>query len=154
MAYYTYTVEDVIDYSERLYITGGVVERWFSRISRELEAAIKAEAPVNVRPNKNPGAPPRGTLRLGISVDDPQLVGPRDLQIDARSSTDYTRYVVRGTSDIIVRDAGGRFGRARMLLPEQPGLPSRRVQKVRGQRPNDFFMRGYDRVAAIHEGLG
>src|SRR5690349_10548897 len=154
MVSFSFEVVDLIDYSERLYFEGHLVERWASGISRELEEAIRFEAPLNRRPNKNRTAPPRGTLKAGISVDEPRQVGPRSLEFDVRSSASYTQYVVNGTGMIIVRGEGGRFGRGKMLLPAQPGLPRRKVSRVRGQEANDFFFRGYDAVAVRHSALG
>jgi hypothetical protein len=141
-------------HAEILFAPGGQIRRWASGVAREQTANTKAEAPVNKRTRKFPGNPPRGYLKSTISSS-VTSVTPLSLAIDTSTDADYAVYVIKGTSTRYARDALGRFGFAAegFPLPTNNFGKFRRVQRVRGQKPNNFFVRGKNRTARNHPSL-
>jgi hypothetical protein len=150
----TYSIDYVVMYDEALYSEGHLIRRWFEGIEEELEALTRLEAPLNRRANKNSGEPPVGSLKAGIKGET-NRTGPRALEAIISSSAYYTRYVIGGTpNNIFYRGQRGQFGIRGFSLPPNFGIPRKRVQRVSGQDPNDFFLRAYETAAAHHEALG
>jgi hypothetical protein len=159
---YEVVLVDVDD--EKLWSEGHLIRRWFEGIDNELEVAIKAEAPASNEPGGTKRWPLRtnmrghqpGALRRGIRSTEPLRTGPRALETKIVSEAAHTKYVLFGTSpNIYARQAGGLFGFKALgfALPAQGWIGFKRVQRVSGQEPNNFFQRGYDIVAANHSSL-
>lgn len=157
--------EVLVLYTGKLFLPGGTVYNWAGDISNELRQSLFLEAPVNRRPNKSRTAWP-GTLREGISVGVPKMVGPKALEITAQSDAPYTLYVLRGTGRIFSKTGripkgftgAGQFREigpgSGMYLPSNPGYgKGKYVQSVSGQTANNFMQRAVDRVAFSHPSL-
>lgn len=149
------------EHDERMYLPGGIVDRWVHGVASELFFYMRKEVPVNKRVNKTAGEPEVGTLSNLIYADVDRF-GPRQLAIDAGSRAYYAGYVVGGTSTIYnsARNERGQFAvlgegvRGGMYLPANPGYgpPAWRAQ-VRGQKANNFIGRAYDATARLHPAL-
>jgi hypothetical protein len=152
-----------VEYDERMYAPGGIVNRWVHEVASEMFFHMEREVPFNKRVNKTAGQPPVGHLR-DMLFSDVDQVGPRELTIQAGSRAHYAQYVVKGTSTIYkaARDEGGRFAPlgegdewfGGMYLPANPGYGGARWRsQVRGQAANNFIGRAYDATARAHPAL-
>lgn len=158
-------------HTKRLFLPGGPVYRWKQSVEREVREVSERQAPVNVRPNKNPRSPknpyggvPAGSLKASIKSS---IAGtPEVFQITISAEAGYSAWVHEGTGRIFSRGAGGRFGTARegMILPGnvvgggihagrsfRKGRPRR--QSVRGQTANPFLRRSIDIAGLKHSSL-
>lgn len=139
-------------HDEVLFAPTGQVRRWAKTVARENTVQTKAAAPVNKRTNKFPGNFPRGYLRSQISssVD---AEGPKVLGISTSSGAPYSLYVIRGTSTQYFRDQLGRFTTGGFPLPANNFGSFRRVSVIRGQRANNFLLKGLAGTASRHPSL-
>lgn len=155
MVTFTYETVSTVTYEEKLFLKGHLIRRWFDGMALELDTAITTEAPLNRRPNKNASQPPVGHLKANISSET-HLVHSHLIEANITSGADYSIYVLGGTPPVIIaRGTGGQFGFGAegFPLPAQPWVSARRVQKISGQEPNDYMLRGYEIVAAHHSSL-
>lgn len=145
----------VIMYDQVMYTPGGTVGKWGLGVGRELQRTIRNQAPLNKRPNKNPGAPPVGHLKSQIHRAVTTDPAAREIIMTVSSDAEYSTYVIFGTDRIFKRNAKGQFSKARggMKLPGNPGFPPVWRQSVRGQKANDFMSRGVRIVSLNHKSL-
>lgn len=142
-------------HDERLFVSGGMVRKWAQGIAIAQTRNTKKEAPLNKRTRKFPGNPPRGTLKRLVSSN-VKMQGPKVIGIETRSDAPYSLYVIKGTSTQYSRDVLGRFTTAErgFALPSNNYGRYRKVQRVRGQKANNFMLRGLARTAVKHPSLG
>lgn len=156
-----------------LYKQGHLVHRWTEDVRRDLAAAIRTAAPVNKRANKSnhpttfggPGRPV-GWLKSQIRGEGISRTARTRLQFAVNSKAGYTQAVLRGTAGGTKagggarRDAAGRFSRGSRsgaefyLLPfNGPKRGAQKVTRFKGQKPNDFFSKGFNLAAQKHPAL-
>lgn len=140
-------------HDEVLFAPGGQVTNWAHRVAVANTRNTKKAAPVNKRTRKFPGDTPVGWLRSqigsGVSRDGAKILG-----IETWSNADYTIYVVKGTNTQYFRDSLGRFSRGGFPLPANNYGNFKRVRIIRGQKPNNFFLKGLAATARTHPSLG
>ena len=135
---------------EKLWRPGHLVHDHASSIARLWTRASKAAAPMNKRNRKFPGAPPRGSLKAGIStaVD---REGTRKIGITQTSAAPYSVYVHGGTRPVIYsRSITGQFAKSHFRLPRNNFGPYKIVHKIKGQKANPFIYKGLRVVAGKH----
>ena len=135
---------------EKLWRPGHLVHDHASSIGRLWTTSSKKAAPINKRNRKFPGAPPRGSLKAGIStaVD---REGTRKIGITQTSKAPYSVYVHGGTRSLIyARNIKGEFAKAHFRLPRNNFGPYKVVARIRGQKANPFIYKGLRAVAAVH----
>lgn len=152
---YAYAGSVVTD--EVLFTPTGAFGAWARSIEFGLLAEGVREAPLNRRQNKSYGQPPVGSLKASIRVELTKLA-LRRYNIELSANTHYAAWVHEGTSTIIKRGDGGRFGSAEpgvgMYLPGNLGFKSRWRQRVRGQQGNPYLRRAWNDVATQHSSMG
>lgn len=155
-------VERVVVIDEHLYVGNGLVHRWFARVGNNMYHNIVAAAPIR-----------EGTLKAGITPAHIQHEGTlRILGFTIESTAPHTRFVIDGTAnegagyiystkgarnpEIRERIASGqRVTKAEnkgMWMVIDDGGPRFHLQ-VRGQKPNNFMLTGYNRTARTHRSL-
>lgn len=146
-------------HDEVLFHGEGAVAKWTRGLKKEMQFEVHSAAPLNRRTHKFPGNPPVGNLRRKIKTSI-ATEGDKVIGITTVSGANYTQFVIDGTKTQYKRipkgqAGGGRFDFAAGGFP----LPSnnfgryRRVQRVRGQKANNFLLTGYNRVALRHSAL-
>jgi hypothetical protein len=155
-------VERVVVIDQHLYVGGGQVHRWFSRVGNNMYHNIVAEAPIRT-----------GDLKAGITPALIQHEGTlRVLGFKIESTAPHTHYVIDGTAHngegyiYSTKSQANPEIRERMLAGErvseeesrgmwmviEDGGPKFHLQ-VRGQRANNFMLAGYNRTARTHRSL-
>jgi hypothetical protein len=151
-------------HDEILFTPTGIVTRWVDVVAAEIGDAIRVEAPVGHRPNKTDGTAP-GWLKETVFSDVSQKL--KTYTIEAGANADYAKFVVKGTGPVIfattARIPAGEEGAGQfkalgeeggMFLPANPGYGrAQQRQRVRGQAPNNFIVRGYNTAARGHGAL-
>jgi hypothetical protein len=150
-----------------LFAPSGDIGRWAKSVNSSYSRNVKNAAPVNRRSNKNPGQPPVGSLRAGISTS-LKRVGPRQFLIESVSTAPYTKHVLFGTGRIYAKNTqqpagavneagekvGGQFtGRGKLNVPPNFGYSRNRLPSVRGQSANNFFEKAMVKTAIKHPSL-
>lgn len=155
-------VTRVIVIDQHLYVGGGQVHRWFSRVGNNMYSNIVGAAPIR-----------EGTLKAGITPAHIQHEGTlRVLGFQITSTAPHTRFVIDGTADqgegyiystkgaanpeIVERMlAGEEVSKAEnkgMWMTIDDGGPRFHL-RVHGQKPNNFMLEGYNRTARTHRSL-
>lgn len=164
---------------QTLFDSNGDCTKWAQARRAGLSRRGKREAPHGSdsgRTRKSSANPePFGSLKAGVKGSTSRT-GPLQFQITLESTVRYSIFVIKGTKTPITankarlaagtvdpatgRKIGGQYaeGRRGMFLPPNSfggknykgGVP---VQKVRGQRPNDFLSRAVRGEARLHPAL-
>lgn len=154
---YGYAVTGTLVTDEVLFTPTGAFGAWARSIEFGLLSEGVREAPLNKRQNKTYGQPPVGSLKASIRSELTKAT-LRTYSIELSANTHYAAYVHGGTSTIIKRVGGGRFGSAEpgvgMYLPSNLGFKSRWRQRVRGQQANPYLRRAWNSVALHHSAMG
>lgn len=154
----------VVVTDEGLYTGTGMVHRWLRGVTNTLYHSIVAEAPER-----------SGELKAGITPGFIQHEGSlRILSGTVESTAPHTLFVIRGTAGqgegyIYRNDAartsplvrrylnGGRVQgeqlRGMWMRFSNPYPPRTLALRVKGQRPNNFMLKGYNRTARRHRAL-
>jgi len=142
-------------HDEVLFAPGGQIRKWSQGVAISNTKNTKTAAPLNKRTRKFPGNPPRGTLKRLISSN-VKMEGPKVIGIETRSDAPYSVYVIKGTHTQWSRDVLGRFTDAArgFALPSNNYGRYRHVQRVRGQKANNFLVKGLAKTAIRHPALG
>lgn len=178
MARFYQVVASTID-DTQLYRKGHAVERWRSTVLEEIELAIWQAAPYNKRNNKSRhpatfGGPTNpGWLKASI-FSEKQTFGSRNIAGTVTVGAGYALAVIKGTKGGTKntrpgerRTRGGQFagtantrlakGRAYQIpfynIPSNPGFGYGWKKRFKGQKANNFPVRGWNRVAAKHRGV-
>lgn len=152
-----YSISKIVVHDQGLFVPGGDIHRWLETVKQQIEFGVTRECPIGHRPNKTDGTSP-GHLASTIFADLTR-VGQRQATIVVGATADYTIYVVKGTSTIYARNTLGQFvsnefGGGGMFLPANPGYGGDKTrQRVRGQKANNFIVRGYNDAARRHSAL-
>jgi len=177
----TVIISDI--HPEDLWQTGHLINRWCREINREMEKAMKAEAPPGRSTSPGPFAVRKhvGTGKMRAQIRGKMTkVGGEAISTEIRSHAPYTSYVHGGTAyqgyrfiystvgwTPLVRKqietlSASRFrsGTANLLGMDRTGWymrlpPPGRIYhlRVHGQKANPFMVRGYNLVAARHDAL-
>lgn len=149
---------NVVMYDEVLWQEGHLIGRWSRSMSHSLGRNTRDAAPVNRRKNKRVGA--RGDLRRGIHAHKNPNRG-KHIEIDVSSSVDYTLFVVKGTPGGTRPKTGtpynipanyvGKGKNTNFSRWQGKSFDGRKgVFKIKGQSPNNFFERGFDKTSLVH----
>lgn len=155
----------------KLFGRTGDIGRWAESVENQFTRNAILEAPSSLesgRPNKSRAnaAYPSGSMKANI-FGEVSRVGVRQLQTLVYVDVPYAQYVIRGTGPVIFAKGarqpagtyeggvavGGRFKEGKMYLPGQPRWKSRWRQWVKGQPPDNFLGRAFDRTARTHSSL-
>lgn len=155
-------VTSVVVIDQHLYVGGGLVHRWFSRVGNNMYSNIVGAAPIR-----------EGTLKAGITPAHIQHEATlRVLGFKIESTAPHTQYVLGGTAnngegyiystkgaanpEIVERMlAGERVSEEEnegMWMTIEDGGPKFHL-RVHGQKANNFMLEGYNRTARTHRSL-